>query len=201
LTLSIPASPTSVASAKSDDDDLIATPTESRLIKLVGIPSVDNIQNSNITTDENGANISSVTATTENSNPTLTTIPQQATSPTIIRPPLPSCTGAYDHEGRPIVDVIDSFNEDPFTLETFEKLIRLHAKAGKDFIIARVTTVDPQDSTRFYYSYYAAHHINKVLFRTQPEEVRIRAKFVRALKTSQVNLTSGSKFTRDFYIA
>ncbi|KNE66233.1 hypothetical protein AMAG_10472 [Allomyces macrogynus ATCC 38327] len=28
----------------------------------------------------------------------------------------------------------------------------------------------PNDETKFYYSYYAAHHINKVLFRTQPEE-------------------------------
>ncbi|KAI8621350.1 hypothetical protein BC830DRAFT_1039243, partial [Chytriomyces sp. MP71] len=37
------------------------------------------------------------------------------------------------------------------------------------FLLARVVTVDPQEETRFYYS-YSAHHINKVLFRTQPEE-------------------------------
>jgi hypothetical protein len=28
--------------------------------------------------------------------------------------------------------------------------------------------VDPNDSMKYYYSYYAAHHINKVLFRTEP---------------------------------
>ncbi|KAI8894112.1 hypothetical protein BC833DRAFT_530981 [Globomyces pollinis-pini] len=68
------------------------------------------------------------------------------------------------------MDVLDAENEDPFTLETLDSLIELHAEKGLDFIIARVTTVDPNEETRFYYSYYAAHHINKVLFRTQPEE-------------------------------
>ncbi|TPX53343.1 hypothetical protein SeMB42_g00818 [Synchytrium endobioticum] len=72
--------------------------------------------------------------------------------------------------GELLVDVLDAGNEDPFTLEPFESLIAMHAEDNKDFILARVTTVDPQDETRFYYSYYAAHHINKVLFRTQPEE-------------------------------
>ncbi|KAJ3302752.1 hypothetical protein HDU76_005474 [Blyttiomyces sp. JEL0837] len=87
-------------------------------------------------------------------------------------PPVPTITstGVLDDDGRPIVDVLDSMNEEPFTLETFEKMIRLHARKGKDFIIARVTTVDPHGDQRFYHSYYAAHHINKVLFRTQPEE-------------------------------
>ncbi|KAI9333724.1 hypothetical protein BDR26DRAFT_805798 [Obelidium mucronatum] len=75
-----------------------------------------------------------------------------------------------DEKGRPIVDVIDSMDEDPFTLDSFEKMIRCHAAKGKDFLLARVATVDPQDETRFYYSYYSAHQINKVLFRTQPEE-------------------------------
>ncbi|KAI9346624.1 hypothetical protein BDR26DRAFT_800031 [Obelidium mucronatum] len=75
-----------------------------------------------------------------------------------------------DDKGRPIIDVIDSMDEDPFTLDSFERMIRAHALKGKDFLIARVATVDPQDETRFYYSYYSAHHINKVLFRTQPEE-------------------------------
>ncbi|KAJ3093815.1 hypothetical protein HDU97_008987 [Phlyctochytrium planicorne] len=92
--------------------------------------------------------------------------PSQPTSPTA---PL-NFSGSFDELGRPIVDVIDSLNEDPFTLETFEELVTLHANHGKDFVIARVTTVDPDDENRFYYSYYAAHHINKVLFRTQPEE-------------------------------
>ncbi len=41
---------------------------------------------------------------------------------------------------------------------------------------------DDQDS-RLYFNYYAAHHINKVLFRTQPEEGllhRMKAKNVRS---------------------
>ncbi|KAJ3258493.1 hypothetical protein HK103_003615 [Boothiomyces macroporosus] len=69
-----------------------------------------------------------------------------------------------------LVDVLDAENEDPFTLESLKSLIELHSEKDLDFILARVTTVDPDDPDRFYYSYYAAHHINKVLFRTQPEE-------------------------------
>ncbi|KAJ3157365.1 hypothetical protein HDU89_002779 [Geranomyces variabilis] len=69
-----------------------------------------------------------------------------------------------------LVDVLDATNEDPFTLEPFAALIDLCAERDKDFVLARVTTVDPNDEERLYYSYYAAHHINKVLFRTQPEE-------------------------------
>lgn len=78
-----------------------------------------------------------------------------------------------------VVDVLDAMDEDPFTLETFESMINLHAEKELDFLIARVQTVDPDDDSRFYYSYYAAHHINKVLFRAQPEEGllhRMRAK-------------------------
>lgn len=88
-----------------------------------------------------------------------------------------------------VVDVLDAEDEDPFTLETFESMINLHMDKELDFIIgswniitlARVKTVDPDDDSRFYYSYYAAHHINKVLFRTQPDEGllhRMRAKNV-----------------------
>ena len=46
-------------------------------------------------------------------------------------------------------------------------------------ILFSVTTRDPQDESKLYYSYYAAHHINKVLFRTQPDQGllhRMRAK-------------------------
>ncbi|RKO99439.1 hypothetical protein CXG81DRAFT_1501, partial [Caulochytrium protostelioides] len=78
-----------------------------------------------------------------------------------------------------LVDVIDASSEDPFTLESFQSLARLHALAGKDFLIARVVTLDPDDPSREYFSYYAAHHINKILFRTQPEQGllhRMRAK-------------------------
>ncbi|KAI8905110.1 hypothetical protein EDD86DRAFT_194205, partial [Gorgonomyces haynaldii] len=78
-----------------------------------------------------------------------------------------------------VMDVLEAENEDPFTLETLIDLIRMHCEKNIDFILARVTTGDPQDESKFYYSYYAAHHINKVLFRTQPEEGllhRMRAK-------------------------
>lgn len=69
-----------------------------------------------------------------------------------------------------MIDVIDARNtEEPFTLDAFDELVQMHLDKGKDFILARVTTVDPLDDQRFYYSYYAAHQINRVLFRTQPE--------------------------------
>ncbi|KAF9199808.1 hypothetical protein BGZ49_010025 [Haplosporangium sp. Z 27] len=69
-----------------------------------------------------------------------------------------------------IVDELDALDEDPFTLDSFENLMRLHASKNKDFILARVTTQDPNDETKLYHSYYGAHQINKVLFRTQPDE-------------------------------
>ncbi|ORY77525.1 hypothetical protein LY90DRAFT_665300 [Neocallimastix californiae] len=78
-----------------------------------------------------------------------------------------------------ILDIIDANDEDPFTLESFISLIMLYVKNKKDFIISRVKTADPNDEEKFYYSYYAAHHINKVIFRTQPEQSllhRMRAK-------------------------
>ncbi|KAI9090803.1 hypothetical protein DFS34DRAFT_584913 [Phlyctochytrium arcticum] len=78
-------------------------------------------------------------------------------------------SAGVDHENV-LIEVVDAQAEDPFTLEAFDSLIQMHVDKDKDFILARVTTVDPKDETRFYYSYYAAHHINKVLFRTQPEE-------------------------------
>ncbi len=47
--------------------------------------------------------------------------------------------------------------EDPFTLESLDKLIKLHKQRNMDFIIARVTTVDPSDENKFYFSYYAGY--------------------------------------------
>lgn len=69
-----------------------------------------------------------------------------------------------------VVDEIDALDEDPLTLDSFETLMRLHASKDKDFIVARVTTQDPIDENKVYHSYYGAHQINKVLFRTQPKE-------------------------------
>ncbi|KAG0374611.1 hypothetical protein BGX24_010183 [Mortierella sp. AD032] len=74
------------------------------------------------------------------------------------------------HHMTAVVDELDAMDEDPFTLDSFENLMRMHASRGKDFIIARVTTQDPSDENKHYHSYYGAHQINKVLFRTQPDE-------------------------------
>lgn len=65
--------------------------------------------------------------------------------------------------------VMDATDEESFTLDTFDRLIRKAYGQGKSFLLARVTTEDPHDPGRLYHSYYSAHHINKVLFRTQPE--------------------------------
>jgi len=45
----------------------------------------------------------------------------------------------------------------------------MYASKGKDFIIARIKTADPSANKKYFYSYYDAHHINKILFKTQPE--------------------------------
>ncbi|KAG0212945.1 hypothetical protein BGX33_003267 [Mortierella sp. NVP41] len=74
------------------------------------------------------------------------------------------------HHMTAVIDELDAMDEDPFTLDSFENLMRLHASKSKDFIIARVTTQDPNDESKHYHSYYGAHQINKVLFRTQPDE-------------------------------
>jgi len=61
----------------------------------------------------------------------------------------------------------------------------MYAKKNKDFIIARIRTADPNISNKYYYSYYDAHHINKVLFKTQPELSllhRMQAKNVKIKK-------------------
>lgn len=65
---------------------------------------------------------------------------------------------------------IDAMDEECFTLEPFESLIQTCTRANKEFILARVTTEDPADPSKHYFSYYAAYQINKVLFRTQPAE-------------------------------
>jgi len=78
-------------------------------------------------------------------------------------------SGEYEIDKVKFIDKINGNNEDPFTLETFKDLIYMYAKKNKDFIIARIRTADPNISNKYYYSYYDAHHINKVLFKTQPE--------------------------------
>ena len=70
-----------------------------------------------------------------------------------------------------LIDIIDTTTEDPFTLESFFDILSLHHTHKKDFLIARVLTEDSGEKkdARNYYSYYCAHQINRVLFRTQPD--------------------------------
>lgn len=79
----------------------------------------------------------------------------------------------------PLLDHFDADNEESFTLESFDQLIQTAASSNKYFILAKVITADPNDESRHYQSYYDAQQINKVLFRTQPEQSllhRMRAK-------------------------
>ncbi|ORX52985.1 hypothetical protein BCR36DRAFT_582388 [Piromyces finnis] len=78
-------------------------------------------------------------------------------------------SGEYEIDKDKFIDKINGNNEDPFTLETFKDLIYMYASKNKDFIIARIKTADPSANNKYFYSYYDAHHINKVLFKTQPE--------------------------------
>ena len=67
--------------------------------------------------------------------------------------------------------IIDCEAEESFTLETFGNLLKAARAGNKDFIIARVTTLDPTGpKPQLFHSHYSAHQINKILFRTQPEE-------------------------------
>lgn len=63
------------------------------------------------------------------------------------------------------LDEIDADAHETFTLEEMRKLILTYRKKDKDFLIARVTTPDPEDQSVFYNFYYAAAEINRVLFR------------------------------------
>lgn len=65
------------------------------------------------------------------------------------------------------VGYVDAQNEESFTLEAFESMIRFSYQKKKVFILARVTTCDPVDSNRLYHSFYYAPQINRVLFRTE----------------------------------
>lgn len=75
--------------------------------------------------------------------------------------------------------LVDSHNEESFTLESFLKLIVACYRSRKHFLLARVTTIHPSNPSHKYYSYYDAQHLNKVLFTVQPERQllhRMRAK-------------------------
>lgn len=62
-----------------------------------------------------------------------------------------------------VLDIIDATNEEPFLLETLEQLIANHQALDKKFIIARAETVNSGAQSPYFY--YAAHQLNKVIFR------------------------------------
>lgn len=68
----------------------------------------------------------------------------------------------------PKLDEIDANAHETFTLEEMRVLVLNYRRKNKDFIIARVTTADPDNQSLFYNFYYAAAEINRVLFRYEP---------------------------------
>ncbi|KAI5169933.1 hypothetical protein PAEPH01_1111 [Pancytospora epiphaga] len=74
----------------------------------------------------------------------------------------PNATPSVE-EGR--IDEINADETETFTLEEMKKLILTYRESEKDFLIARVTTPNPDDQTTFYNFYYAAAEINRVLFK------------------------------------
>ncbi|KAM0682703.1 hypothetical protein MDAP_001935 [Mitosporidium daphniae] len=65
------------------------------------------------------------------------------------------------------VGYVDANNEESFTLETFESMICSSYQQKKHFIIARVTTCDPTNSNKLYYSFYYGPQLNRILFKTE----------------------------------
>lgn len=63
------------------------------------------------------------------------------------------------------MDEIDANAFETFTLEEIRSLVLAYKQKDKDFLIARVTTPDPENGNLFYNFYYAAAEINRVLFR------------------------------------
>jgi len=68
----------------------------------------------------------------------------------------------------PKLDEIDANAHETFTLEEMRVLIMNYRKKNKDFLIARVTTQDPENNSVLYNFYYAAAEINRILFRYEP---------------------------------
>lgn len=66
-----------------------------------------------------------------------------------------------------LVDVIDANSLEAISLESYSTLALCAKDAGKDFILAQVTTADPKDPSRVFHSYYLGHNINKLAFRQE----------------------------------
>lgn len=73
------------------------------------------------------------------------------------------------HESSYHLDVINAEEGEPFTLETFKKSILESLKSGKEYIIAKVTTSDPNNAASLYNYYYSAYEINKILFKYESD--------------------------------
>lgn len=73
----------------------------------------------------------------------------------------PSTSGSESND----IDFIDADAHETFTLEEMRTLIINYRRNKKDFLIARVTTPDPEDQSHFFNFYYSAAEINRVLFR------------------------------------
>lgn len=65
------------------------------------------------------------------------------------------------------LDEIDGNIYETFTLEEIRCLILAYREKDKDFLLARVTTPDPENGNLFYHFYYSAAEINRVLFRIE----------------------------------
>lgn len=119
----------------------------------------------------------------------------------------PQCLIRLRDQENQIVDVFDCFEEECFTLESFYTLINASKTQGKDFLLAKVTTHDT-DTDKIYYSYYSAFQINKVLFRTQPEEGLIHRmssrnplnnmKIVGDVEYYKISVEEASKAAKEF---
>lgn len=64
---------------------------------------------------------------------------------------------------------VDANSVETFTLDEFRAIILDCRKKNKDFIIARVTTPDPDDEGTLYNFYYAASELNRILFRFESD--------------------------------
>lgn len=66
-----------------------------------------------------------------------------------------------------VIDSVPVDYDDAFTLDSFLDCCSNYHDAQKAFLIARVSTNDPKQPQKAFYSYYNAYQLNKILFRTQ----------------------------------
>ncbi|KAI9188017.1 hypothetical protein H9P43_002408 [Blastocladiella emersonii ATCC 22665] len=99
--------------------------------------------------------------------------------------PEPQFIRLFDTAGTKVIDSVSTDYEDSFSLEAFGDLVKSHHALDcpppknlapdapppptkkRAFILARVQTWDHKQPEKAFYSYYDAHHLNKILFQTQ----------------------------------